>query len=81
MPETLKKKAIQLARKNEMSFNAYVNQWLQIAVTREETMEWMRQRLNRKDINKLITEFGVFLEKTKPGKEPTGAEIKRLLKK
>jgi hypothetical protein len=81
MPETLKKKAIKLARKNEMSFNAYINHWMQIAVTREETIEWMRQRLHKKDSEKLLSEFGIFLDKTKQGKEPSATEIKKLLKK
>ncbi|MBN2425162.1 MAG: toxin-antitoxin system HicB family antitoxin [Calditrichaceae bacterium] len=80
VPDALKKKASRLARKNEMSFNAFVNHWLQIAVTREETLEWMDNRLKNKDTKELISDFGRFLSKTKQGKEPSAAELSRLLK-
>ena len=80
VPDSLKKKASLLARKNQMSFNAFVNQWLQIAVVREETIEWMQQRLRKKNSNQLISEFGAFLNKTKPGKEPSASEINKVLR-
>ncbi len=80
VPDDLKEKAARLARKNKMSFNAFVNQWLQIAVIREETLEWMESRLNNKNRELLISEFGDFLSKTKQGKEPSATEIKRLLR-
>jgi len=80
VPDTLKKKASRLARKNEMSFNAFVNHWLEIAVTREETLEWMETRLSNKNMNELIAGFGNFLNNTKEGSEPSAEEIKLLLK-
>jgi hypothetical protein len=79
VPDALKKKASRLARKNKMSFNAFVNQWLQIAVTREETLEWMESRLNNKNSELLISEFGKYLSKSKKGKEPTVSQINQIL--
>lgn len=81
VPEDLKRKASRLAHKNEMSFNAFVNHWLQIAVTREETLEWMENRLKNLNKKKLISDLGGLLSKTKKGKEPKASEIERLLKK
>ena len=81
VPEDLKKKASRLARKNDMSFNVLVNHWLQVAVTREETLEWMDSRLRNKNRRKLISDFGKFLVKTEQGKEPTAKEIERLIRK
>jgi hypothetical protein len=80
VPDTLKKKASHLARKNKMSFNAFINQWLQIAVAREETLEWMDSRLKNRSTKELISDFERFLNKTKQGKEPTATEINRLVK-
>lgn len=81
IPEKLKRKAMQLARKNEMSFNAYINHWLQIAVTREETLEWMEKRLSSKNSKELISQFGLFLDVTKTGREPGIKKIRQLLEK
>lgn len=80
VPDSLKRKASRLARKNDMSFNAFVNQWLQIAVAREETVEWMESRLRNKNSEALIFELGKFLSKSKAGKEPTEGEISQLLR-
>ncbi len=80
VPDALKKKASRLARKNKMSFNAFINQWLQIAVAREETLEWMDNRLKNKNTKELILNFESYLSKSKQGKEPTAAEVKYLLK-
>ena len=81
IPEKLKRKAMQLARKNEMSFNAYINHWLQIAVTREETLEWMEKRLSTKNSEERIRQFGLFLDETQTGREPGIKKIRQLLEK
>ncbi len=80
VPDSLKEKASHLARKNEMSFNAFVNHWLQIAVVREETMDWMERTLNNKNSDEIISKFGEFLCKTKQSKEPSADEINNLIK-
>lgn len=79
IPDDLKSKAIRLAKKKNISFNALVNYWLQVAVTQDDTMEWMKARLKGKDPEVLIAEFGRFLEKTKPGTEPDYIEIEHAL--
>ena len=61
LPEDLKAKAVQLAKKKKMSLEALVNYWLQTAVVQEETMEWMNRRLAGKNPELLIAAFGRFL--------------------
>ena len=80
IPEELKDKAMQLARKNNISFNSLVNHWLRAAVMQDETLEWMRSRLNGKDPEALIAQFGEFLEQTQPGEEPSPEEIKKAMR-
>ncbi|HQU74135.1 MAG TPA: hypothetical protein PKV71_04095 [Calditrichia bacterium] len=80
IPEELKDKAMQLARKNNISFNSLVNHWLRAAVMQDETLEWMRSRLNGKDPEALIAQFGKFLEQTQPGEEPSPEEIKKAMR-
>ncbi len=79
LPDDLKVKATQLAKKKNMSLNALVNYWLQTAVVQDETIEWMTRRLSGKNPNLLIAEFGKFLEKTKPGVEPALDEIQQAI--
>jgi predicted transcriptional regulator len=79
IPEDLKTKAMHLARKKNMSFNALVNHWLQAAILQDETIEWMKRRLSGKNPELLITEFGHFLDRTKPGPEPTLDEIEQAM--
>lgn len=79
VPEDLKVKAVQLAKKKEMSLEALVNYWLRTAVVQDETIEWMKTRLAVKNSALLIAEFGKFLEKTKPGSEPALEEIQQAL--
>ncbi|MGI0015479.1 MAG: hypothetical protein ACREBU_18840 [Nitrososphaera sp.] len=80
LPEDLKAKAVQLAKKKKMSLDALVNYWLQTAVVQDETIEWMKTRLAGKNPELLIAKFGTFLEKTKPGIEPTLDEIQEAMK-
>ena len=75
----LKANAKRLARKKNMSFNSLVNHWLQVAVSQDETIEWMKAKLKGKNPDRLIAEFGQFLEKTTPGSEPGYDEIKNAL--
>jgi predicted transcriptional regulator len=80
LPEDLKAKAVQLAKKKKMSLDALVNYWLQTAVVQDETIEWMKTRLAGKNSELLIAELGRFLEKTKPGTEPSLNEIQQAMK-
>lgn len=77
LPDDLKAKAILLAKKKNMSLNELVKYWLQTAVVQEETMAWMEKRLHGKKTEQLLAAFGQFLDKTKPGLEPTLAEIQQ----
>ncbi|MDZ7341655.1 MAG: hypothetical protein ONB27_09905 [candidate division KSB1 bacterium] len=80
IPDDLKKKAMRLAQKKNMSFNALVNYWLQTAILQDETLEWMKRRLSGKNPEFLIAEFGRFLDRTKQGSEPTLDEIEQAMK-
>jgi len=77
LPDDLKDKAMRLARKKKISFNSLVNYWLQAAVMQDDTLEWMKRQLSGKNPELVIAQFGEFLEKTKPGDEPTAEEIDR----
>ncbi len=80
LPDDLKTKAVQLAKKKNMSLNTLVSYWLQTAIVQDETMEWMKTRLQGRNPSLLLAEFGKFLEKTKPGAEPTLDEIQEAMK-
>lgn len=80
IPDEMKSKVTRLAAKKGMSFNAFVNQWLNVAILQEETMEWMKRRLGGKNQEELISEFGRFLKKTTPGKEPGLEEIEAAMR-
>lgn len=80
LPDDLKEKAMRLANKNNISFNALVNYWLQAAVTQDETREWMRKRLQGKNQALLIKKLGSLLDQTKPGREPSLKEIEQAMK-
>jgi len=79
IPDDLKTKAMRLAKKKNMSFNMLVNHWLQVAILQDETMEWMKRRLSGKNPDFLIAKFGHFLDRTKPGSEPTLDEIEQAM--
>lgn len=80
LPDELKLKAMRLAKRKNMSFNALVNHWLQVAILQDETIEWMKRRLNGKNPELLIAEFGRFLNQTTPGTEPTIDEIHKAMR-
>jgi len=79
IPDDLKIKAMRLAKKKNISFNALVNHWLQTAILQDETMEWMKRRMSGRNPEFLIAEFGRFLDRTKPGSEPALDEIESAL--
>ena len=80
LPDELKDKAMRLAKKRNMSFNSLVNYWLQAAVQQDETIEWMKSRLSKKNPDLATAKFGAFLKKTQPMDEPTLAEIQQAMK-
>ncbi|MFQ5629260.1 MAG: hypothetical protein ACE5I1_10905 [bacterium] len=79
LPDELKEKAMRLAQKKKMSFNSLVIYWLQTAVVQDETIEWMKRRLQGKNPERLISHFGEFLEKSRPGSEPTLQEVRQAM--
>jgi len=81
LPDDLKDRAMQLAKKKNISFNSLVNHWLQAAVQQDETLEWMKSRLSGKNPEDIISKFGTFLEKTHPGEEPTLEDIQQAMEK
>ena len=80
LPDDLKKKALRLAKKKNVTLNSLVNYWLQTAVVEDETIEWMKKRLRGKNSELLIDEFGKFWGKAKPGAEPSLDEIQQAMK-
>ena len=80
IPDDLKEKAMRLAKKNKISFNSLVNHWLRAAVMQDETINWMNRRLRNKDTERLIAEFGNFLNQTTQGEEPEFEEILKAMK-
>jgi len=79
IPNELKTKAMRLARKKNMSFNSLVNYWLQVAILQDETIEWMKSRMKGKNPELLIKQFGQFLDKSRPGNEPSLEVIKEAM--
>ncbi|HBE62194.1 MAG TPA: hypothetical protein DDX19_05385 [Rhodopirellula baltica] len=77
MRDDLKAKAQDLASKQGVSLNSYINATLAATIAQTETLAMMGDRLSNVDREKLHARVLKFMSKTQTGTEPTPAEIER----
>ncbi len=79
MRDDLKRKAQSLAERQGVSLNNYINSVVAASVAQEETMRFFRDRLQDLDLAALHKRVLKFMEKPRPGTDPSPAELRRLM--
>ncbi|TWU39518.1 toxin-antitoxin system HicB family antitoxin [Novipirellula artificiosorum] len=79
MRDDLKAKAQELASKQGVSLNSYINATLAATIAQSETLAMMGDRLANVDREQLHARVLKFMSKTQSGIEPTPAEIERAI--
>ena len=77
--DDLKQKAQNLAERQGVSLNNYINFVLAASVAQEETLRYFRDRLQGVDLAALHKRVLKFMEKSRSGVDPTPDELRRLL--
>jgi len=79
MRDDLKAKAQELASKQGVSLNSYINATLAATIAQSETLAMMGDRLGNIDREQLHARVIKFMSKTQTGTEPTPAEIEKTI--
>lgn len=79
MRDDLKRKAQSLAERQGVSLNNYINSVVAASVAQEETMRFFRDRLQDVDLGALHKRVLKFMEKPRPGVDPSPDELRRLV--
>lgn len=79
MRDDLKRKAQELADKQGVSLNNYINATVAASVAQEETLRFFDERLRNVDADALRNRVTRFMSKTESGKEPTPERIRRAI--
>jgi hypothetical protein len=80
MRDDLKRKAQSLADGQGVSLNNYINSVVAASVVQEETMRFFRDRLQDVDLAALHKRVLKFMEKSRPGTDPSPEELQRLIR-
>ena len=78
MRDDLKRKAQGVAERQGVSLNNYINSVIAASVAQEETMRFFRDRLQDIDLGALHKRVLMFMEKPRPGVDPSPDELRRL---
>lgn len=79
MRDDLKRKAQRLAERQGVSLNNYINSVVAASVAQEETLRFFRDRLQDVDLAALHKRALKFMEKSRPGNDPSPDELRRLV--
>jgi hypothetical protein len=77
--DDLKRKAKSLAERQGVSLNNYINSVVSASVAQEETMGFFRDRLQDVDLAALHKRVLKFMQKSRPGSDPSPDELRRLV--
>ena len=77
--DSLKRKARELARRQGVSLNNFINATLAAAVAQEETLAYFDDRLKGQDLEALHRRVLAFMEQTRPGPEPSTEGVRRAI--
>jgi hypothetical protein len=80
MRDDLKRKAQSLAERQGVSLNNYINSIVAASVAQEETMRFFRNRLQDVDFAALHKRVLKFMQKSRPGSDPSPGELRRLVR-
>lgn len=75
MRDSLKRKAQELARREGVSLNNYINATVAASVAQEQAIAFFEDRLRAVDLGALHRRVEALLRKTRPGPEPSPAEL------
>jgi len=75
MHDSLKSKAQEIARRQGVSLNNYVNATLAAAVAQEATLAFFDDRLKEVDLQALHRRVMAFMDEIQPGTEPSPDEV------
>ena len=75
MRDDLKRKAQSLAERQGVSLNNYINSIIAASVAQEETLRFFAGRLQDVDLATLQKRVLRFMEKPRPGTDPTPEEL------
>jgi len=81
MQDSLKRKAQQIARRQGVSLNNFINATVAAAVSQDETLAFFDDRLKDVDLEALHRRVMAFMSETQPGREPSPDEIARAIGK
>jgi len=79
MRDDLKRKAQNLAKRQGVSLNNYINSVVAASVAQEETLRLFHDRLQDVDLERLHKRVLKFMEKPRPGTDPSPDELRRLV--
>jgi antitoxin component of RelBE/YafQ-DinJ toxin-antitoxin module len=74
--DDLKRKAQQLAQREGVSLNNYINAVLAATIAQAETLAFFDDRLKGVDLDALHERVLTFMRETSPGEDPTPEELK-----
>ena len=77
LPDSLKRKARDLAKRQGVSLNNFINATLAAAVAQEEALAFFGDRLRDLDLEALHGRVLAFMAQTQPGPEPSDEAIDR----
>jgi antitoxin component of RelBE/YafQ-DinJ toxin-antitoxin module len=77
--DSLKRKAQDLARRQGVSLNNFINATVAAAVAQEEALAYFEDRLRDQDLEALHRRVLAFMEQTRPGPEPSPEDLSRAL--
>jgi len=75
----LKRKAQEIARRQGVSLNNYINATVAAAVAQDETLAFFDDRLRDVDLQALHRRVMTFMTDTQPGEEPASDEVSRAI--
>ena len=76
MRDDLKRKAQDLAQRQGVSLNNFINATVAASVAQEETLRFFDERLRNVDVESLHNRVSRFMSETKPGDGPTAKEVR-----
>ncbi|MBM4031229.1 MAG: hypothetical protein FJ291_05520 [Planctomycetes bacterium] len=79
MRDGLKRKAQQLAEREGVSLNNYINATVAASVAQEQALAFLEDRLRTMDLEALHRRVLALLRNTRPGREPSPAELDKAI--
>ena len=75
--DSLKRKAQDLAKRQGVSLNNFINATLAAAVAQEEALAFFEDRLRSVDLEALHRRVTAFINETRPGRGPSPLRVER----